>query len=306
MYKFLPGVRAPTELAELASPYPKPGWTQGFGFYEWQKIEPAWHYAEIVAWFFEACSARLQKVSWNDPCQEDANRKSGSTRWRSGHLINLDKLKSQSRMGVLKDAQVMCCMELEENASLPWTDWVVFSAFVQNYGSYFPTREGFYGVCAERGWLDIAHQIALARRVGESFGPCYGIVYYRPHHYGPYQYVYGGAQFQPKKMTEDEFGHFLVEGGKPWSRWNIQDRAFPAAEGYFRDIYPMSFLPEAHLKAPIDGTTFEAWQQRSGIGTLTEILPGFAAWEVPREHEEEAREVLKRNNRLLQYIDKTR
>lgn len=158
----------------------------------------------------------------------------------------------------------------------------------------------------EAGRLTTEQQIVLARRVAQVFGPCYGNVYYWPHFCGPYSYSFGSAQIDLNKICQKDFDeiHFR-ENAKTLDRFGRKGRAFPVREGFLRDIFPMSFLPEAHLRAPVEGTTFEGWQQRSGLGTLSEILPGYAAWEVPREAAEEAREILRRNNRLLAYIEKS-
>jgi hypothetical protein len=85
------------------------------------------------------------------------------------------------------------------------------------------------------------------------------------------------------------------------SRWrdNTRSLEFRVSNGYFREIYPINFLLEAHLKMPFSGKQLKSFMENNGVLKQLEFNHKLYRWDVPESNLSFVRERLEDSGLVL-------
>ena len=85
------------------------------------------------------------------------------------------------------------------------------------------------------------------------------------------------------------------------TRWrdNIWRRKLRARQGYFREIYPINFLLDAHLNAPFEGAPLADFMKKFGALRRCEFNEKMHRWDVPEANLAEVRTALEPSGLVL-------
>jgi hypothetical protein len=151
----------------------------------------------------------------------------------------------------------------------------------------------FLGLTADSGLSlrDLFRAAYEVNRPVTSWG--YGIGYVHPAKRGPSMYATGilgqSGPPDPDFDTQDYERKVSL-----WFKELIFKRRH--LQGWFRDVYPVNLLSEAHVATPLPGGQT---LQTAGLGTLTPLDDNLWMWEVPDEQMATARSALIEAGRII-------
>jgi hypothetical protein len=195
-----------------------------------------------------------------------------------------DDIRSTASRGLLRELSLYSHRQRADGLLLGWQG----CAFAE-----FPRDVVYLGVAESAGVSvgELARFLYASSKAMANWR--YGIGYLHPWDRGPGQYATGmlghsGPVIPRSTRPEDSRAHkdrvmcWLDEmRGKRGKRRHLQ--------GWFRDVYPVNLLSEAHVKAPVGG---DKALIDSGLGTFAQLDRTVWLWEVPQETIPDARQAL--------------
>jgi hypothetical protein len=158
------------------------------------------------------------------------------------------------------------------------------------------TKSGLIAVRGNRA--ESCH--ALVERIGarlfQKLGGVYGAAFDFPTLYGPDAYLSsvgaipkGGSGLANRKYTAR------------MTRWrdNTWQLGLRAGQGYLREVYPINFVLEAHLKMPFQGRPLSELMEKVGDLRPSGYDDRMYRWDVPEESLETVRQALEPSGLIL-------
>ncbi len=123
--------------------------------------------------------------------------------------------------------------------------------------------------------LGSERSLGLAKGACTFFQPVYGFGFQKTLAWGPSFAAHGMLTQEDRTQREKD----IIVG---WGA--ATERGFHRI-GYLRDIYPLNFLNETHLRREIQGVSMRTYIQKSKQnGSLSVISPDVTLWNVEEEH----------------------
>ncbi len=137
---------------------------------------------------------------------------------------------------------------------------------------------------------------AIAGPIFEATGPCYGGAFNFPILFGPdgYRVSLAVVPRGVSTMANREYSARIT-------RWrdNLWHRKLRPSSGYFREVYPVNLLLEAHLHMPFQDRPLSEFMTANGSLRPFQFQNEMYQWDVPVEMIEEVREQLEPSGLIL-------
>jgi hypothetical protein len=214
---------------------------------------------------------------------------------KSHGLYNRVRRKLKTFLGTARDdarpdIRVQGPPTVEEDAFFPCEMRIVFSIGISGLKQgMIAVREGVVGSFEE-----------LSERVGyrlfRASGAMYATAFDFPAAFGPDAYLsaVGAMPWGGDTLVNKEYRDRIT-------RWrdNIWHRSLRPSEGYLREVYPINFVREQHLKRPLQGRPLSDFMERVGTLRTSRFHDRVYRWDVPRENLESARQQLEPSGLVL-------
>lgn len=140
---------------------------------------------------------------------------------------------------------------------------------------------------------------SLAKDILQWVKAGYGIAYQRDFDKGPGLYASGMITGPDRYChSEDTIIERELDNISKW--FHIYGEPEDYHHGDLRDIYPLNFLSETHLKRDVHGKTLKEWiGSNSDHGTLKPLTDILWSWRVPEDKIDSIREALKDTGIIL-------
>lgn len=122
--------------------------------------------------------------------------------------------------------------------------------------------------------MNIAGEILI-----RSTGSCYGAAFDFPAAFGPSFYL-SSIAFSPQGIAWDA-NQAYADRITRWRDRTARGKLSPSA-GYFREVYEINLLTDAHLGAPFKNGLFGEFARSAGIVHSLPYCDGMHRWDVPR------------------------
>lgn len=133
-------------------------------------------------------------------------------------------------------------------------------------------------------------------RIGQSLfeltGAAYGAAFDFPARYGPTFYL-SSLSTIPRGTSSVANEHYTDR----LTRWRAN---WPhASQGYFREIYPINFVLDGHLRMPFEGQPLSDFMDNVGDLHPSQYAEGMYRWDVPPDRLETVRHELEHSGLIL-------
>lgn len=158
----------------------------------------------------------------------------------------------------------------------------------QKFGSFAVAEKEIAGIHA---LVDRAAPMVFGV-LGSAYGGCWDF---------PAEYGAGGYVATVNTMLSGmKWGSNEAYGAR-LNRWrdNIWHRRLRARQGYFREIYPINFVLDAHLEMPFRGTPLRKFIDAEGSLQRCEFNEKMYRWDVPEENLNAVRVALEPSGLIL-------